>query len=343
VRLTVARDERDNRPDRDKLVQPVVTEAHEVFTSYSWDSEDHERRVLALVTMLRREGVDAWVDKYEPSPPEGWPWWCDRQVEAARFVLVVCTERYKRLAMRQEQPGGRGRGAAWEAATIINELYDLKGVQDKYIAVVFSPDDADHVPRPLKGWSVHDVSRGVEELLKRLTGQPPVKPPPLGRYVQLPKADLDKPRPIGDPATRVAPPPPPVDRDAAAARLAEVIEGVWIVEQRPEAGSLVFRFRIRAGLEATLEGVRVGGAGSPFGPRFFIEPIIGPPYFASGTWEILPPGNRLALHGTSPHPETGAVQGVHEFLSVTEKELVSRSVYTRTPVTWSTLTWRREE
>ena len=44
-----------------------------VFISYSHDSNAHADRVLALSDRLRRDGIDATVDQYELSPPEGWP------------------------------------------------------------------------------------------------------------------------------------------------------------------------------------------------------------------------------------------------------------------------------
>jgi hypothetical protein len=37
-----------------------------VFISYSHDSPAHEAKVLALANRLRRNGVDAIVEQYEP-------------------------------------------------------------------------------------------------------------------------------------------------------------------------------------------------------------------------------------------------------------------------------------
>lgn len=48
-----------------------------VFISYSHDSKEHARRVLALSDRLRDDGVDCTVDQYEQSPPEGWQKWMD--------------------------------------------------------------------------------------------------------------------------------------------------------------------------------------------------------------------------------------------------------------------------
>ena len=52
-----------------------------VLISYSHDSPDHRARILALSNRLRREGVDCRIDQYEQLPAEGWPTWCNRQIE----------------------------------------------------------------------------------------------------------------------------------------------------------------------------------------------------------------------------------------------------------------------
>ena len=81
-----------------------------VFISYSHDSQEHEDRVLALANRLRADGVDALIDQYNPTPPEGWPMWMEDQIRNANFVILICTEIYLRRAERQEKPGkGRGR------------------------------------------------------------------------------------------------------------------------------------------------------------------------------------------------------------------------------------------
>jgi hypothetical protein len=75
-----------------------------VFISYSHDSPAHLEHILMLSNRLREAGVDCRIDQYEESPPEGWPRWCDRQVEESAFVLVVCTEIYLRRFKGKESP-----------------------------------------------------------------------------------------------------------------------------------------------------------------------------------------------------------------------------------------------
>src|SRR6266849_10196155 len=94
-----------------------------VFISYSHDSEEHRARVLDLAQKLRGDGVDAVIDRYvNGSPPQGWVLWMERQIEQAKFVLIVCTPTYKRRYEDQE-PSGKGLGATWEAILTRQELY----------------------------------------------------------------------------------------------------------------------------------------------------------------------------------------------------------------------------
>jgi hypothetical protein len=88
-----------------------------VLISYSHDRPAHEGRVLDLANRLRDDGIDAMIDQYEQSPPEGWPAWCEAEIDKADFVLMVCTETYLRRVNGQDEPG-KGHGVLWEARLI---------------------------------------------------------------------------------------------------------------------------------------------------------------------------------------------------------------------------------
>lgn len=158
-----------------------------VFISYSHDSPQHQQRVLALADRLRADGIDAEIDRYHPAPPEGWPLWCERQIEAADFVLMVCTEGYHRRVSGEEAQG-QGLGVVWEARIIRQLLYDAGAVSDKFIPVLFAADARAHIPTPVKGssWYVLDGDAGYESLYRRLTQQPEVVRPALGKLRPLP-------------------------------------------------------------------------------------------------------------------------------------------------------------
>ena len=75
------------------------------FISYSHEAPEHNDRVLDLANRLRTQGVDCEIDKYQVSPPEGWPLWMQRQVQKSDFVIVVCTDTYSRRCIGNEEPG----------------------------------------------------------------------------------------------------------------------------------------------------------------------------------------------------------------------------------------------
>ena len=158
-----------------------------VFISYSHDIARHQERVLDLADRLRADGIDAEIDQYNDAPPEGWPLWCERQIKVADFVLMVCTETYRRRVMGEEEPG-KGLGVVWEAATIRQLLYDAGAVSDKIVPVLFSDASLEHIPTPIKCWGryVVDSDDGYEALYRRLTGQPLTPRPELGEIRALP-------------------------------------------------------------------------------------------------------------------------------------------------------------
>jgi hypothetical protein len=82
-----------------------------VFISYSHDTVAHQKRVLGFAHRLRADGIDAEIDLWNASPPEGWPLWCERQIAAADFVLMVCTETYRRRVSGDEE-----RARAWASS-----------------------------------------------------------------------------------------------------------------------------------------------------------------------------------------------------------------------------------
>ena len=174
---------------------PVVNEATptppRVFISYSHDSPEHKERVLGLCIRLRSQHVACEIDRYELSPPEGWPLWMQRSIHAADFVLVVCSETY-RDCFERSAPEGSGQGAKWEGAIMTTDLYrrELKNV--KYLPVLFEQADRAHVPELLEGSTFYDLSTddGYEHLYRRLTNQPEVVRPDLGPPVPLPPRDV---------------------------------------------------------------------------------------------------------------------------------------------------------
>jgi tetratricopeptide (TPR) repeat protein len=151
-------------------VQGTVVRA---FISYSHDSAEHKDRVWDLCERLRNDGIDCRIDQHEPSPPEGWPRWCRDQVQESQFVLVVCTEKYRRR-YEGKAPAGEGKGAKWEGFIITLELYEAEERNTKFIPLVLSPQDAQHIPLELSGATRYDLSipEAYDNLFRHLTNQP---------------------------------------------------------------------------------------------------------------------------------------------------------------------------
>ncbi len=157
-----------------------------VFISYSHDSTEHMDRVLALSDRLRDEGIDCILDQYETSPSQGWTRWMDRNIRDADFVLMVCTETYYRRVMLDEKPG-TGLGVKWEGKLINQHIYQADSLNTKFIPVLFDFGKVEHIPTPLQDATYYpvDTKQGYEGLYRRLTNQPPVKKPKLGKPRKL--------------------------------------------------------------------------------------------------------------------------------------------------------------
>jgi tetratricopeptide (TPR) repeat protein len=161
-----------------------------VFISYSHDSAAHMDRVLALANRLRQEGVDCHIDQYEQSPREGWPQWCDRQIEESSFVLVACTETYLRR-FKGEEAAGKGLGVTWEGHIVTQELYNAQGQNNKFVPITFSAQDAAHIPMILQGTTYYQISEeGYDQLYRRLTNQPLIPMPALGAVKPMPPREV---------------------------------------------------------------------------------------------------------------------------------------------------------
>jgi tetratricopeptide (TPR) repeat protein len=162
-----------------------------VFISYSHDSPLHEAKVLALSNRLRADGIDAVLDQYETFPPQGWIQWMKHQVRDARFVLVVCTETYRRRWDGEEE-AGMGLGATYESGLILQLLYNASAVNERFVPVLLGEGDAQHIPLDLQRYTHYPVhNEGYERLYRLITGQSKVQKPTLGKSLPVKEAKPD--------------------------------------------------------------------------------------------------------------------------------------------------------
>jgi hypothetical protein len=181
-----------------------------IFISYSHDSEDHREQVLKLADRLRDEGINCRIDRYEEAPSQGWAKWMMDEIDAAKFVLIICTEQYDRR-FRGKEEIGKGKGATWEGTIVTQALYDSQGSNSKFIPVLLNSNDEGFVPLPLRSSNIYKLDRenGYQLLYRRLTDQHETPAPPLGTVTKLPVRDRGqnvqgnsspKPKPSSPPA-----------------------------------------------------------------------------------------------------------------------------------------------
>ena len=188
-----------------------------VVISYSWDSDEHKVNVLSLANTLRRPwGIETDIDqyvraKYPYTPEKGWDIWMEKRIEWAEFVLIVCTETYKRRFRGDEEPG-IGRGVTWEGTIIRQHLYNDQLLNTKFIPVVFSSQDLAHVPIILNGNDKYIIEdeRSLRELCYRLRKEPTLVIPEVSTG-QLPLPST----PVFLTSPDLETEPPPVHLDVA--------------------------------------------------------------------------------------------------------------------------------
>ena len=160
----------------------TMADAPRVFLSYSHDSDEHADRVFALADTLRDRGINVILDDYVPAPAKGWPRWMDRNLDAADFVLMVCTETYRRRAMGLEEPG-KGLGVGWEGNLIYNRIYHDQPSASRFIPILLPGSEPAHIPSLVQGHTYYRIAAfdltdpGFEALYQHLTGQVPTPQP----------------------------------------------------------------------------------------------------------------------------------------------------------------------
>lgn len=176
-----------------------MTQSPTVFISYSHDSKDHIKHVLEFAKKLSEDGIDVSVDQYETSPDDGWPQWMNRIISSVNFVLIICSKPYFDRVMGNEEPG-KGLGVKWEGNIVCQHIYNKDSKNSRFIPILLDESTPEDIPMPLQGATYYriDSDLGYENLYRRITNQPLVKKPPLGKlkllpnYESQPKFDIVK-------------------------------------------------------------------------------------------------------------------------------------------------------
>lgn len=91
-----------------------------------------------------------------------------------------------------EEKEGHGLGIRWEGNLIYQHLYNNGAINTRFIPVILKQEDSKHIPTPLQGTTHYnlDMESGYEDLYLRLTDQPKVEKPKLGKRKPLPKKPI---------------------------------------------------------------------------------------------------------------------------------------------------------
>ncbi|HEU5476193.1 MAG TPA: toll/interleukin-1 receptor domain-containing protein [Actinophytocola sp.] len=175
---------------------PGVTEiapvGPRIFLSYAHDSDAHRSAVAALAGFLETRGVTVVFDLWHDGGRRDWYAWVLQEIQAADFVIVVASPRYREFG---EGNGSSGvhRGVQAETAALRELLYrDRRTWLGRVLPVVLPGGSLDELPTFVQPYSgSHFVLRsidepGAEHLLRVLTGQPRHARPARGRVPALP-------------------------------------------------------------------------------------------------------------------------------------------------------------
>ena len=104
-----------------------------VFISYSWESKEHSDWVNFLADKLLADGIEAIIDSYDVSPGDRLPKFMESSIRDSDYVIIICTEEYKRKANNRE------KGVGYESHIISAELYNNHNDR-KFIPVIRQGD-----------------------------------------------------------------------------------------------------------------------------------------------------------------------------------------------------------
>jgi hypothetical protein len=160
-----------------------------LFISYSHDDENHAKKVLQLANDLRRAGFDVPIDQHVAAPEQGWPLWMENGIEDSAFVLLICTQTYKRRITGKEKEK-IGYGCRFEGKVIYNAIDKDASRNNKYLPVLFNNADKAHIPLILAGDTFYlitpDDPKGFDDLIRRLQDKHQAFTPPVGPAKNIP-------------------------------------------------------------------------------------------------------------------------------------------------------------
>lgn len=150
-----------------------------VFISYSHDSADHKKWVLDFATTLRNRGIDAILDLWDLKPGDDLPHFMETHLEAADYVLMICTEKYVDKAN-----AGEG-GVGYEKMIMTSSL--LSRIDSSKVIPIIRQAGTDYRPTFLKSKlyinfsNDSEIEYNLDDLLRVLLNAPLYEKPKVGQ------------------------------------------------------------------------------------------------------------------------------------------------------------------
>lgn len=112
--------------------------------SYAWDTPEEDEWIEEFAARLRRDGVDAIIDRWAAQHGDPLPAFMERETRERDFVLIICTRKYK------AKSDGRQGGVGYEGNIMTAEILSTANHR-KFIPVVRQAPDSESVPTWLAG------------------------------------------------------------------------------------------------------------------------------------------------------------------------------------------------
>ncbi len=141
-----------------------------LFISYSHHPAEHKERVQQMVAELAaNEALEIHGD-FEVTDPQGpargWIAWMREQLEVADWILVICNPTYREAWEKRIAEGSRG--ATYEAALLMHELYTAGMVNRRLIPVTLGSDGVESVPKELRDFTRYSMPAELDELVRKI-------------------------------------------------------------------------------------------------------------------------------------------------------------------------------
>jgi hypothetical protein len=117
--------------------EDIINDEHpKIFISYAWTNQQHENWVRQLATDLRKEGIDAILDKWDLNPGNDTLPFMEQMVndDTVKKVLMVCDKNYAEKANKR-------KGAVGIETQIISKKVYEQSNQNKFAALIREYDE----------------------------------------------------------------------------------------------------------------------------------------------------------------------------------------------------------